>query len=508
MPSHPATRPPRALGTILLAFLLAAAARTQDTPQAPPTVPLSEATESCLFCHENLNPGLVADWRRSRHARTTVQQALQRPELQRRVSATAVPPELANVAVGCAECHTLHADAHPDTVVHGEHRMHVVVTPRDCAVCHPVENDEFQQNLMAHAHDNLVKNELYQDLQRQTTGGKQWNGTELTTGTPHLQTDADGCLACHGTKVEVLRKEKRATGLGEMEFAVLSGWPNQGVGRVNPDQTTGACSACHTRHEFSIEMARKPHTCGQCHKGPDVPAYQVYLASKHGNLFETHGGKWDFDAVPWVPGRDFTAPTCATCHVSLLATADGTVIQKRTHRMNDRLFTRLFGLPYAHPHPRAPTTHTIRNQAGLPLPTELSGEPVAAALIDATEQAVRRTAMQAVCHACHSRSYVAGHFERLDHTIEETNALTRTATQMLQTAWAKGLAKGLDQRDSLFNEPIELLWVEQWLFHANSVRFAAAMMGADHGVFAGGRWQLTKGLREMEEKLQLLGNRK
>ena len=51
-------------------------------------------------------------------------------------------------------------------------------------------------------------------------------------------------------------------------------------------------------------------------KGPDVPAYPVYAVSKHGNIFDAMKSHWDFDAVPWVAGKHFTAPTCATCHVS------------------------------------------------------------------------------------------------------------------------------------------------------------------------------------------------
>lgn len=485
-----------------LSFALAVSAQEPAEPAEPAAPPLSAATEACLFCHEGLHPGIVADWRRSRHARTTVAQALQKPALERRVSATAVPPELANVAVGCAECHTANADAHPDSVEHGEHRMHVVVSPRDCATCHPVEDEEFRQNPMSRAHENLAENPLFTDLKTQIAGPATFDGKQLVTTVPHFQGDADSCFACHGTKVEVVKKEKRTTGLGEMEFAVLSGWPNQGVGRVNPDGTVGTCSACHTRHEFSIEMARKPHTCGQCHKGPDTPAYPVYLASKHGNLFETHEREWNFTNVPWVPGRDFSAPTCATCHVSLVAAPDGTVLQQRTHRMTDRLADRLFGLPYAHPHPRDPATHGIRNRDGLALPTELTGEPVAAAVIDAAERAARRGAMAAVCAACHAQSTIAGHFARLDHTIEETNAATRTATQLLQAAWAKGLAKGPAQGGGLFDEPLERAWAEQWLFFANSTRLASAMMGADYGTFAGGRWQMARGLRELEERVR------
>lgn len=105
----------------------------------------------------------------------------------------------------------------------------------------------------------------------------------------------------------------------------------KGVGRVNPDGSKGSCSACHARHQFSIEMARKPYTCSECHQGPDVPAYKVYSVSKHGNIFSSVGKEWDFNAVPWRVGKDFTAPTCATCHVSLLTTEEGEVIVERTH---------------------------------------------------------------------------------------------------------------------------------------------------------------------------------
>jgi hypothetical protein len=46
------------------------------------------------------------------------------------------------------------------------------------------------------------------------------------------------------------------------------------------------------------------------------------------------------------------------------------------------------------------------------------------------------------------------------------------------------------------------MWVEQWLFYANSTRFASAMSGADYGVFANGRWYLSKNIRAMHEWLE------
>jgi hypothetical protein len=67
--------------------------------------------------------------------------------------------------------------------------------------------------------------------------------------------------------------------------------------------------------------------------------------------------------------------------------------------------------------------------------------------------------------------------------------------------WAQGLARGLGQDASPFDEAIEKKWMEQWLFYANSTRFASAMMGADYGVFAHGRWYLRKNLQELAEWL-------
>jgi hypothetical protein len=75
--------------------------------------------------------------------------------------------------------------------------------------------------------------------------------------------------------------------------------------------------------------------------------------------------------------------------------------------------------------------------------------------------------------------------------------MTLTATKVLLSAWEQGAAKGLAQKDSIFNEAIEKKWVEQWLFYANSTRYASAMGGADYGVFANGRWYLSKNIQEM-----------
>ena len=457
----------------------------------------SEDTQTCIECHVSLHPGIVADWKRSKHAIMTPGEALKRSSLERRISVEKVPERLAENTVGCAECHTLNAQKHKDTFEHNDYKVHTVVTPQDCAICHAIEVIEYGNNLMSHAYGNLMHNPVYLDLTTTINSTQSFAKGKTTLNAAGQQTNADSCLYCHGTKVEVRGMRKLETDMGEVEIPVLSGWPNQGVGRLNPDGSKGSCAACHTRHQFSMEMARKPYTCAECHKGPDVPAYSVYKVSKHGNIYFASEKQWDFAAVPWRVGKDFTAPTCATCHVSLLVNGDGEIISKRSHRMNDRLPWRIFGLIYAHPHPESPSTSFIKNRSGLSLPTELTGEPVSEFLIAAREQDRRLKAMKSVCLSCHGSGWVNGHFSRFENTIKTTNQMTLTSTQIVVSAWERGAAKGAAQKDSIFNEAIEKKWVEQWLFFANSTRFASAMAGADYGAFANGRWYLSKNIQEM-----------
>jgi hypothetical protein len=462
---------------------------------------VSAATQECLDCHADATPGIVAEWRASRHAGVTVAEALARTPLERRVSVAAAPEGTGAVVVGCAECHAARPDAHPDSFDHEGHRVHTVVSPPDCASCHPVEAGEFDQNIMSRAYGNLMGNPLFKDMSDQVLGIAAFDPARMTMTmtAPAGDAQADSCLSCHGTIVQVTGTTVRHTDVGDLTFPVLSNWPNQGVGRMNPDGSRGACSACHTRHAFSIAVARSAETCATCHKGPDVPAYAVWSVSKHGTIVKANSDKWDMTKVPWTVGNDFTAPTCAACHASLVVAPGGAVIAPRTHRMNDRLPWRLFGLPYSHPHPVSPDTTILRTAGGLPLPTDLDGT-LSPGLIDAAEQGRRTAALQKVCRACHGQGWIDGHFARLQSTLREADAQTLAATGVVRQAWARGLAKG-PGKGSIFDEPIERSWVEGWLFYGNSTRFASAMAGADYGTFANGRWMLAKNLRDMMEWL-------
>ncbi len=469
---------------------------------ATAAAPMSEDTESCIECHSSVTPGIVSDWKRSRHAMITPAEGLEKSELKRRISVKKAPGGMADHSVGCAECHTMNAAEHKDSFEHNDFNVHVVVTPKDCASCHPAEVGQYGKNLMSHAYGNLKHNTLYTSLVNSVNGMQVVQEGKFIQSPADESTNADSCYYCHGTVVTVTGSETRETEQGEMRFPVLGGWPNQGVGRINPDGSMGSCTACHARHAFSIEVARKPYTCSECHKGPDVPGYKVYQVSKHGNIFSSQNKSWNFHAVPWTIGKDFNAPTCAACHISLITSSEGDLIAQRTHQMSDRISWRLLGLIYAHPHPKSPDTTMIRNKAGLSLPTELTGEPVTNYLISGKEQAVRRQNMEKVCLACHSSNWVKVQFARMEHTIQTTNQMTLTATKILMTAWEKGAAMGLAQNDSIFNEAIEKMWIGQWFFYANTVRYASAMMGADYGAFENGRWHLSKNIREMGDWLE------
>jgi hypothetical protein len=462
--------------------------------------PLSEATQECIDCHVTFAPGMIEDWKKSLHAKTTPAAARKKPELERRISSPNIPEQLAGVAVGCAECHGLNPEAHKDTFDHNDKKVHLTVTPNDCSTCHAEESQQFDQNIMSHAWGNLTKNPVFSSLMNTVNGLQSVHGLKSTLHTPDQKTQDDSCFQCHGTEVQVKGSQTRDTDQGTFEFPVLTGWPNQGVGRINPDGSKGSCSACHNRHQFAIEVARNPGTCAQCHKGPDVPAYKVYSVSKHGALYSALAKEWNFKNVPWRVGQDFSAPTCATCHASLVTTPDGEVIAKRSHRMNDRIPWRLFGLIYSHAHPKSPDTSIIKNSSGLPLPTTLTGESAQEYLIDEEEIAARQKTMQQVCKSCHTTDWVDGHWDRFQNSRRTSDAMVLTATEIMKTAWDKKLA----DNSNLFDEALEKKWIEQWLFHANSVRLSSAMLGADYGVFDGGRWNLSKNIQDMLDHMKFL----
>jgi hypothetical protein len=465
---------------------------------------ISIQTQECIECHRGITPGIVADWENSLHSTTSVSISRIKPEPERRISSTDIPEDITNFVVGCYECHGLEKGNHKDNFEHFGHSINLVVSPNDCATCHETEVREYQHSKKGYALDILRKNPIYSKFVNTYTSLQTLNDKNELKSTMLSHSKNESCYACHGTEVGVTGLKKIETDLGEIEVPALTNWPNMGVGRINPDGSFGACTSCHPRHNFSIEIARKPSTCGQCHLEPDVPAYNVYKESKHGTIAENFENKFDFDAVPWVAGRDFTSPTCATCHSSLITDTEGNIIAKRTHDFGERLWVRIFGLPFAHNQPITPKTYEILNSDNLTLPTSFANIPAKDFLISDDEISERKNKMGKICKSCHGSSWVTSHFTNLDSTIISTNKMTQTATDMVSLAWKNKLA----DPGNPFDEPIEQQWISTWLIYSNSIRYAAAMSGPDYAGFKNGWYELSNTLQQMQSSLNQKKKRK
>jgi len=407
------------------------ASADEEKAEVAAEIPLSPATRTCIGCHSNITPGIVKDWLTSRHSKITASAALEKPLLEKRVSADNLPKDLAGYAVGCYECHSLNAENHKDNFEHMGRRINIVVTPEDCKTCHPAEVGQFSGSKKYHARKILLDNPVYKTLVDTTTGIRTFGNNTLKPSAPSESTLHETCFGCHGTKVEVKGLKSISTKLGDMQIPDLTNWPNQGVGRVNPDGSAGACTACHN---------------------------------------------------------------------SLLVSSNGGVIAERTHNFGSRLWVRLFGLIYSHPQPKSGDTTIIKNKDGLPLPVTFTGEPASEYLIDKTEQSKRLGAMSNICGACHGSQWSTGHFAKLDNTIKETDEMTLTATKLMADAWGKGI----EDKSNPFDETLEQMWVKQWLFYCNSIRYSSAMSGApDYTSFKNGWWNLNENLRQMKDWMEL-----
>lgn len=183
-----------------------------------------------------------------------------------------------------------------------------------------------------------------------------------------------------------------------------------------------------------------------------------------------------------------------------MVNSDGDVIVKRSHNFGSRLWVRVFGLIYSHPQPKSGKTYEIKNKDGLPLPVTFTGIPASEYLISKNEQMDRKNNMMKICSSCHGSNWVNSYFQKMDNTLIETDKMVAAATNLLSSAWKDKLADNTNP----FDESIEQMWVQQWLFYANSVRYSSAMSGPDYAAFKNGWWYLTKNLNDMHELINQL----
>jgi len=410
----------RLIAGIAVLFLSAAPLRAAPEPEpAAPTPPeetepvrilqgfsqLSKESATCMSCHREESPGIYSEWGHSKHFAANV---------------------------GCYECHA--ADKSDlDAILHKDFVIATIVSPKDCAQCHEREVAEFDAS--HHASAGNILGSLDNVLAEVVEGGPVLNGTSPVV--------TMGCAGCHGSIVKVNSD-------GTLDVAT---WPNTGVGRINPDGSKGACSACHLRHRFSVAQARHPDNCGRCHLGPDHPQKEIFEESAHGVAFRANMDRMNLDSAKWVVGEDYNAaPTCATCHMS--RTKDLPV----THDIGDRISWNL----------RAPVSSKIDAKA------KAAGKEVKS-WID------RRKDMKSICRSCHGRKIADAHFEQLDAFVNLYNDKFAIPAKRLVTAMAK---HGL--RDKVkFNESVEWTYFYLWHHEGRRARHGAAMFAPDYAHWEG-----------------------
>src|SRR3972149_7279139 len=157
------------LSVFLLTSKIYAIGKSQhDLPYA-----VSEQTKICILCHKNVTPGIVEDWKTSRHSKITPEIALKKTALERRVSSQTIPEDILPVVVGCYECHSQNISQHKDSFEHFGFWINVIVSPNDCRTCHAVEVEQYSVSKKAHALENLQQNPLYHTFGEAITSVKE-----------------------------------------------------------------------------------------------------------------------------------------------------------------------------------------------------------------------------------------------------------------------------------------------------------------------------------------------
>jgi hypothetical protein len=169
------------------------------------------------------------------------------------------------------------------------------------------------------------------------------------------------------------------------------------IGATHLDGGRGGCNFCHPGHTFSAADAREPEACTGCHTGEDYPQDIAYWTSKHGALY--------------LRSRDAkVAPTCATCH------------HPNGYHGDD------FGVSIG----------------GGGTGGVLAGQSPSIPMREITSEAfsVKRSAMLAVCGACHSFRFAEASLKQADAVKAEGNALLAEAVTLIKALHQEGLIGG------------------------------------------------------------------
>ena len=94
---------------------------------------ITEAGKECINCHQKHNPGILNDWKNSRHA---------------------------HVGVSCIDCHSVNRESpmatQHETLEGADQYVSALVPPSTCARCHANESDQFKASGHFRAYRQII----------------------------------------------------------------------------------------------------------------------------------------------------------------------------------------------------------------------------------------------------------------------------------------------------------------------------------------------------------------
>ncbi|MGA7616183.1 MAG: multiheme c-type cytochrome [Thermoanaerobaculia bacterium] len=387
------------IGTAILVAAFVFNSRRPGVEVQQPNAALVRASGKCAECHARETPAAVHEYEMSRHAAR---------------------------GVNCLDCHK--GTPGQETMDHKGFTIAKNLTAQNCAQCHSEQYRQFLRSRHAAPAWAAVE------------GPKDFTPEEISFSEQF-----------HPGAVN---RAGNAVGMLEGPIARTNGCQKcHAIGKPNSDGSIGTCTACHARHSSSIELARLPETCGQCHMGPDHSQIEIYHESKHGVLFNAQRKRMRLDVpAAKLTTADMPVPTCATCHIS------GIEGIGMTHDVTQRLSYFLFA--------------AVSDKR----PTWQQGQ----------------VNMKEVCLKCHTKPRIDQFYKDAETVVASTNDRIKAATAIMDRLYAKGLLT-----KASFDEPIEYLYFDMWHYDGRTAKHGAFMGGADF-VQWHGNYELVRKLQELQ----------
>ena len=370
------------IGTGLIVSAYIVNSRRPAIVTQQPTADYVKASGKCAECHRNNQYSIVHEYEMSKHAAK---------------------------GVTCLDCHQVLTGQTGTN--HNGFVINNGITSANCRACHMAVYEQFARS--RHAAPSWVavvgnkdfSPEMIEQMEKLHPGSMKRAAHPLTKLEGESSAKS-GCITCHA------------------------------IGKPNADGSIGNCTLCHTRHTSSVEIARLPSTCGQCHLGPDHSQIEIYTQSKHGIMFAAQQNQLNLKAPSdSLTTKDMFIPTCATCHMSGL---NGRGV---THDPSERLSYNLFA------EVTAPRPNADRAQAK----------------------------MKDICLQCHTPPLVDRIYKEGAAVVDATNEKVLAAKSIMDSLKADGLIS-----TNAFSQTIQFTYFDLWHYYGRTAKHAAFMGGADY----------------------------